>query len=126
MRACENHGIRDLPYRFRSYVSIAERPAAFASLTGPLPHAHVYARPYSPEDERYPKNARFLSVYYDAPKNTKSSMEISLRLHEQVLRFTTFRQKSIIDEVATPLPSHVCASLTCPSSSGTSCPSRSA
>eukprot|EP00622_Pseudochattonella_farcimen_P003292 FR738432.1.p1 GENE.FR738432.1~~FR738432.1.p1 ORF type:complete len:158 (+),score=19.89 FR738432.1:122-595(+) len=73
VRACENHGVRPLPYRFRS--------------------------PYSPEEERYQRSARFLSLYYDSHPNTKVDMELNLRLNEKVLRFMTFRKPSVADEV---------------------------
>mmetsp|Transcript_10629 Transcript_10629/g.22342 ORF Transcript_10629/g.22342 Transcript_10629/m.22342 type:complete len:158 (-) Transcript_10629:148-621(-) len=73
VRAAENHGVRDLPYRMRS--------------------------PYSSEEERYQKSARYLSLYFDAHPNTKGDMELALRLNEKVLRFNTFRQYSVADEV---------------------------
>ena len=73
VRAVENHGVRPMPFRVRSK--------------------------YSPEEERYQREARFVSLYYDAPVATKKDLEVKLRLEEPVLRFNTMRLPSILDEV---------------------------
>lgn len=73
MRAVENHGIRPVPIRLR--------------------------HKYSPENERYHKEARFLSIYYDAPVNTKVELEKRMKVVEAVMRVHTLRTPSIVDEV---------------------------
>ena len=70
----ENHGVRPLPFRIRSK--------------------------YSPEEERYQRTARFVSLYYDAPVGTKTDLETKLKLNEQILRCNTLRAKSVVDEVS--------------------------
>lgn len=74
VRAVENHGIRPLPFRIRSK--------------------------YSPEDERYQKKARYVSLYYDAPVSTRNELELAVRLDEKILRFNTLKLKSVVDEVS--------------------------
>ena len=73
MRAVENHGIRQLPYRIKSR--------------------------YSPEGERFQDAARFTSLYFDAPVKTKVQVEQALSLNEQVMRATFLRPESVEDEV---------------------------
>ena len=73
VRACENHGVRQLPYRIRA--------------------------PTAPESERYQLDARFVSLSYDAPVATKQAIELQFRLDDNILRFNSMRQKSVVDEV---------------------------
>lgn len=73
MRGVENHGIRPLPFKIRSK--------------------------YSPVEERYQQSARFVSIYYDAPVSTKNELEMALRVNEKILRYTTVKTPSIVDEV---------------------------
>ena len=73
VRCCENHGVRQLPYRIRA--------------------------PTAPEAERYQWDAHFVSLYYDAPVATKQAVELQFRLDDNILRFNSMRQKSPIDEV---------------------------
>jgi ribosomal protein S6 len=74
VRAVENHGVRPLPFRIRSK--------------------------YSLEGERYQSDARFVSLYYDAPVGTMADLEQRLKLNEAVLRCTTLRTPSVVDEVS--------------------------
>jgi len=78
VRAVENHGVRPLPFRVRSK--------------------------YSPEGERYQSEARFVSLYYDAPVGTMADLEVKLRLNEQILRCSTMRTPSVVDEVCFFVP----------------------
>mmetsp|Transcript_9730 Transcript_9730/g.12788 ORF Transcript_9730/g.12788 Transcript_9730/m.12788 type:complete len:161 (-) Transcript_9730:146-628(-) len=80
VRAVENHGLRPLPFRVRSK--------------------------YLPEDERYQKNARYVSLYYDAPVSARMDLELTVRLDEKILRFNTLRLESIVDEVLSKKPSN--------------------
>ena len=47
-----------------------------------------------------------MSIYYDAPVGTKNDLEGMLRLNETVLRFSTMRTPSVVDEVLSTKPSN--------------------
>jgi ribosomal protein S6 len=74
VRGIANHGIRDLPHRFR---------ARFADRQG----------------NRYYRKGRFVSVYYDSNPATMRQVEQILTMDENVLRNTHLRARSILDFV---------------------------
>lgn len=64
VRSIQNHGIRDLPHRFR---------AKFPDKEG----------------NRYYKKGRFISVYYDSSPLTMREVETTVRRHSDVVLRTT-------------------------------------
>lgn len=76
VRGIHNHGIRDLPHRFR---------ARFADRFG----------------NRYYNKGRFISVYYDSNPSTMRQVETILTMDEEVLRNTHLKARSIVDFVNT-------------------------
>jgi ribosomal protein S6 len=74
VRGIANHGIRDLPHRFR---------ARFADKQG----------------NRYYNKGRFVSVYYDSNPATMRQVEQILTMDENVLRNSHLRARSILDYV---------------------------
>ena len=74
VRGIHNHGIRDLPQRFK---------ARFADKQG----------------VRYYTKGRFISVYYDSNPATMRQVEQVLTLDEEVLRNTHLKARSILDFV---------------------------
>lgn len=69
VRSIQNHGVRDLPHRFR---------AKYADKEG----------------NRYYKKGRFISVFYDANPNLMKQVEGILTLNEQVLRNTHLKARN--------------------------------
>ena len=74
VRAVHNHGIRDLPHRFK---------AKFPDKQG----------------NRYYLKGRFFSIYYDANPETMRQVEQVLKMDEEVLRNTHLRARSSLDLV---------------------------
>jgi ribosomal protein S6 len=74
VRAIHNHGIRDLPHRFK---------AKFPDKQG----------------NRYYQKGRFISVYYDSNPATMRQVEQILKMDEEVLRNTHLKTRSILDFV---------------------------
>lgn len=74
VRGIHNHGIRDLPHRFK---------AKFADKEG----------------NRYYRKGRFISVYYDSNPLTMRQVEQALRMDEEVLRNTHLKARSVLDMV---------------------------
>lgn len=74
VRSIQNHGIRDLPHRFK-------------------------ARYPDIEGNRYYKKGRFFSVYYDASPATLSEVKDILRLDDQVLRDTHLKVRDKLWDV---------------------------
>jgi len=74
VRGIHNHGIRDLPHRFR---------ARFADKQG----------------NRYYQRGRFISIYYDSNPLTMRQVEQILTMDEQVLRNTHLKARSVLDFV---------------------------
>jgi ribosomal protein S6 len=74
VRSIHNHGVRDLPVRFK---------AKFADKEG----------------VRYYTKGRFVSVFYDSNPATMRLVEQVLALDEQVLRNTHLKTRSILDVV---------------------------
>ena len=74
MRGIHNHGIRDLPHRFK---------AKFADKQG----------------NRYFTRGRFLSIYYDSNPATMRQVETTLTMNEDVLRNTHLKARSVLDYV---------------------------
>jgi ribosomal protein S6 len=74
VRAIHNHGIRDLPHRFK---------AKFPDKQG----------------NRYYQKGRFISVYYDSSPATMRQVEQVLKMDEEVLRNTHLKTRSILDFV---------------------------
>jgi len=74
VRSIRNHGIRDLPHRFR---------AKYPDTQG----------------NRYYKRGRFVSIYYDASPNTMRQVESSISMNEVVLRQTHLKTPSKLDYV---------------------------
>ena len=74
VRGIHNHGIRDLPHRFKS---------RFADKQG----------------NRYFTKGRFVSIYYDSNPSTMRSVEQILTMDEDVLRNTHLKARSILDFV---------------------------
>ena len=69
VRSIQNHGIRNLPHRFK---------AKYADSEG----------------NRYYEKGRFISVYYDSNPATQKEVETILRLDEQVLRNTHLKARN--------------------------------
>mmetsp|Transcript_24904 Transcript_24904/g.27481 ORF Transcript_24904/g.27481 Transcript_24904/m.27481 type:complete len:155 (+) Transcript_24904:170-634(+) len=69
VRTIRNHGIRDLPHRFKTKYPDAE-------------------------GHRYFKKGRFISVYYDASPYTQNLVEYDLRLNTNVLRMTHLKVRN--------------------------------
>jgi len=76
VRSIRNHGIRDLPHRFK---------AKYADKEG----------------TRYYKKGRFISVYYDASPQTMKTVERELSMEEQILRNTHLKARSKLDTINT-------------------------
>jgi ribosomal protein S6 len=74
VRAIHNHGIRNLPHRFR---------AKYADKEG----------------TRYYSKGRFISIYYDSNPATMRQVEQTLTIQEEVLRNTHLRARSVLDYV---------------------------
>ena len=74
VRGIHNHGIRDLPHRFK---------AKFADKQG----------------NRYYRKGRFISVYYDSNPTIMRQVEQILAMDEEVLRNTHLKARSILDYV---------------------------
>jgi ribosomal protein S6 len=74
VRAVHNHGIRDLPHRFK---------AKFPDKQG----------------NRYYRKGRFFSIYYDSNPITMQMVEQVLTMDEEVLRNTHLKARSILDYV---------------------------
>ena len=77
VRSIRNHGIRDLPHRFR---------AKFPDTQG----------------NRYYKKGRFISIYYDASPGTMRQVESVITLDDTVLRQTHLKARSKLDYVNNP------------------------
>jgi ribosomal protein S6 len=74
VRAIHNHGIRNLPHRFR---------AKYADKEG----------------KRYYTKGRFVSIYYDSNPATMKQVEQTLTVQEEVLRNTHLKARSVLDYV---------------------------
>jgi ribosomal protein S6 len=74
VRSIRNHGIRDLPHKFR---------AKYPDTQG----------------NRYYKKGRFVSIYYDASPLTMRAVEASISLNDCVLRQTHLKTRSKLDLV---------------------------
>ena len=74
VRSIQNHGIRDLPHRFKA--KYADR-----------------------EGNRYYEKGRFISIYYDSNPSIMRQVEQILTMSEEVLRNTHLKSRSIIDFV---------------------------
>lgn len=74
VRGIHNHGIRNLPHRFR-----AKYP--------------------DKEGNRYYSKGRFISIYYDSNPATMRQVEQVLKLDENLLRNTHLKARSILDYV---------------------------
>uniref|UniRef100_A0A7S2V599 30S ribosomal protein S6, chloroplastic n=1 Tax=Fibrocapsa japonica TaxID=94617 RepID=A0A7S2V599_9STRA len=72
VRQVENHGIRTLPYRFRS-------------------------RHASPGEGRYFYFGRFISTFFDASPTTLKELDDILGLDENMLRRTNLKPKSLME-----------------------------
>lgn len=69
VRSVQNHGIRDLPHRFKA--KYADR-----------------------EGNRYYKKGRFFSIYYDSNPVTQKEVDGILKMDEQVLRNTHLKARN--------------------------------
>ncbi|KAL3771217.1 hypothetical protein ACHAW5_007519 [Stephanodiscus triporus] len=74
VRSIQNHGIRQLPHRFKA--KYADR-----------------------EGNRYYEKGRFISVFYDANPNVMKQVQGILNLDDQVLRITHLRASNKFGEV---------------------------
>ena len=74
VRAVHNHGIRGLPHRFK-------------------------ARYPDGEGNRYYEKGRFVSIYFDSNPVTLAAAENTLRLDQEVLRYTSLKARSALDFV---------------------------
>ena len=74
VRSIQNHGIRQLPHRFKS----------------------KYA---DQEGDRYYEKGRFISVFYDANPNVMRQVQGILNLDDQILRTTHLRATNKFGEV---------------------------
>lgn len=76
VRGIHNHGVRDLPHRFK---------AKYADKEG----------------RRYFEKGRFVSIYYDSNPATMKGVEQILKMDEEILRNTHLRARSVLDVVNT-------------------------
>jgi ribosomal protein S6 len=76
VRSVQNHGIRDLPTRFK-----ARYPDA--------------------QGNRYFRKGRFISIYYDSNPFAMQMAENALSLDSEILRFTNLKARSPLDYVNT-------------------------
>jgi len=74
VRAIHNHGIRDLPHRFK-------------------------ARFPDKEGNRYYRKGRFISIYYDSNPATMQQVDQILTMDEEILRNSHLKARSILDYV---------------------------
>jgi ribosomal protein S6 len=74
VRAIHNHGIRDLPHRFK---------AKYADKEG----------------NRYYSKGRFFSIYYDSNPGVMKQVEQLLKMEEDILRITHVKARSVFDYV---------------------------
>lgn len=74
VRSIQNHGIRQLPHRFKA--KYADR-----------------------EGNRYYERGRFISVFYDASPNTMRQVEGILNMNEEILRNTHLKASNKFDDV---------------------------
>lgn len=74
VRAVHNHGIRDLPHRFK---------ARYADQQG----------------VRYYRKGRFISIYFDSNPYAMQSAENTLALDPEVLRYTNLKARSALSYV---------------------------
>ncbi len=74
VRSVENHGIRQLPFRFK-------------------------ARHANKDGERYYEQGRYISLRFDASPQIMSGVERIIRLDEDILRYTTLRNKDFASKV---------------------------
>mmetsp|Transcript_21289 Transcript_21289/g.45488 ORF Transcript_21289/g.45488 Transcript_21289/m.45488 type:complete len:129 (-) Transcript_21289:158-544(-) len=74
VRSIQNHGIRQLPHRFKA--KYADR-----------------------EGNRYYEKGRFISVFYDASPNTMRQVGGILNLNEEILRNTHLRATNKFNDV---------------------------
>lgn len=74
VRSIQNHGIRQLPHRFKA--KYADR-----------------------EGNRYYEKGRFISVFYDANPNVMRQVHGMLNLDDQILRTTHLRASNKFEEV---------------------------
>lgn len=81
VRSIRNHGIRDLPHRFR-----AKYPDTLGN--------------------RYYKKGRFLSIYYDASPLTMRQVESLISMDDTVLRQTHLKTRSKLDYVNVTNPKY--------------------
>ena len=79
VRAVHNHGVRDLPHRFK---------ARYRDAAG----------------KRYFRKGRFFSVYYESNPEVRDQVEQICKLNEEVLRSTTLKARSILDVVNVQVP----------------------
>mmetsp|Transcript_26372 Transcript_26372/g.55590 ORF Transcript_26372/g.55590 Transcript_26372/m.55590 type:complete len:130 (+) Transcript_26372:171-560(+) len=77
VRSIQNHGIRQLPHRFKA--KYADR-----------------------EGNRYYEKGRFVSVFYDANPNVMRQVEGILNLNEEVLRNTHLRARCKFMDINNP------------------------
>ena len=75
VRSCENYGLKKLPHRFRS--------------------RHASAG----EAGRYHYVGRHVALYFDCAPTVLPVVENTLRMHTDVLRFTTMRKDAKMDQV---------------------------
>jgi Ribosomal protein S6 len=100
VRAIHNHGIRELPHRFRAKYAdkqgdrYQKKLSSFQTLLFKLSHRHIKICPH-----RYYGKGRFLSIYYDSNPVTMKQVEQTLSLNEEVLRNTHLKARSILDYV---------------------------
>ena len=73
VHACENHGIRQLPFRIFPGV-VAENITRCT-------------------------DARFVSLYYDAPVEAMQKLELVLRLDDNILRFCSLREMGVLEKI---------------------------
>jgi small subunit ribosomal protein S6 len=74
VRSIQNHGIRQLPHRFK---------AKYADMEG----------------NRYYEKGRFISVFYDASPSTMREVEGILNLNEEILRNTHLKARNKFDDI---------------------------
>lgn len=74
MRSIQNHGIRQLPHRFK-------------------------AKYVDQDGNRYYEQGRFISVFYDASPRVKREVEGILNLNEEILRNTHLKATNKFSDV---------------------------
>lgn len=102
VRSCENYGLKRLPHRFRSQHASAGEDGRCVSdvvLVSHLSRSHESRRRERYARSRYHYVGRHVAMYFDCSPTVLPDVEQTLRMHTDVLRFTTLRKDAKMDLV---------------------------